>query len=51
MISTIAGWPVVIDPSPVLLAVTFAVSVRGFSGFYPARKAARMNPIAALRFE
>jgi putative ABC transport system permease protein len=42
---------VVIDPSAVLLAVAFATTVGAFFGFYPARKAARMNPIVALRFE
>ena len=51
IIAAIAGWPVVIDPSAVLLAVVFAASVGVFFGFYPARKAARMNPIVALRFE
>jgi putative ABC transport system permease protein len=51
MIATIAGWPVVIDPSAVFLAVVFAATVGVFFGFYPACKAARMNPIVALRFE
>ena len=35
----------------ILLAVAFAVAVGAFFGFYPARKAALLNPVEALRFE
>jgi putative ABC transport system permease protein len=42
---------VVVSPSIILLAVTFTAGVGVFFGFYPARKAALLNPIDALRYE
>ncbi|MBI3126601.1 MAG: ABC transporter permease [Candidatus Tectomicrobia bacterium] len=50
-IAYFAGWPVLILPDSVLLAFGFAGGVGIFFGFYPARKAARLNPIDALRYE
>jgi putative ABC transport system permease protein len=50
-IGAIAKWPVVIDVSAVLLAVSFAAAVGVFFGYYPARKASRLQPIEALRTE
>jgi putative ABC transport system permease protein len=50
-IAGFAGWRVLLSPAAVGLAVAFAFVIGVFFGFYPARKAARLNPVEALRFE
>jgi putative ABC transport system permease protein len=50
-VASMLRWPTRVPPQAIAIAVLFSAGVGIFFGYYPARKAARLDPIEALRYE
>ncbi|MGI9038071.1 MAG: FtsX-like permease family protein, partial [Gemmatimonadota bacterium] len=51
LLSSLANWNTAVSPAAVAMAVVFSLTVGLFFGIWPARRAASLNPIDALRYE
>jgi len=51
ILSIYASWPTLVSLTSIMVAFLFSAGVGVFFGFYPARKAAALDPIEALRYE
>ncbi len=51
LVSQAMGWPTQISPNSIVVSIIFSAAIGIFFGYYPAHKAARLDPIEALHYE
>jgi putative ABC transport system permease protein len=51
LVSQAMGWPTQISPNSIVVSIIFSAAIGVFFGYYPAHKAARLDPIEALHYE
>jgi putative ABC transport system permease protein len=51
LLSTVFNWPTLVSPVAVFSSAIFSMAIGVFFGYYPAKRAASLDPIDALRFE